>query len=146
MRLAWRSGGDEVTAPTLPPRLPAAVDGTDPRGILAFSAPLPDALQKAEDSTQAADFDRYRTGLSHYYRDFKPDRDTVAARDDAQAAGAQRIHWTSWYSYLRDATDTERALLAHLGYDVPAASALFYTRVTFFTTGVRNRTWPALNI
>jgi hypothetical protein len=34
----------------------------DPRGWLVFDAPLPDALQKAEDSTQAADFDRRRFG------------------------------------------------------------------------------------
>jgi hypothetical protein len=34
----------------------------DPRGWLAFDAPLPDALQRAEDSTQAADFDHRRFG------------------------------------------------------------------------------------
>lgn len=34
----------------------------DPRGWLVFDAPLPDDLQRAEDSTAAADYDRRRFG------------------------------------------------------------------------------------
>lgn len=34
----------------------------DPRGWLAFDAPLPDDLQRAEDSTAAADYDHRRFG------------------------------------------------------------------------------------
>lgn len=34
----------------------------DPRGWLVFDAPLPNDLQRAEDSTAAADFDRRRFG------------------------------------------------------------------------------------
>lgn len=45
----------------LPPRTPAAVAGTDPRGWLAFAAPLPDELQRAEDATADADCRRHTT-------------------------------------------------------------------------------------
>lgn len=41
------------------PQLDRAADGTDPRGWLVFEW-LPDDLQRAEDSTAAADFDRCR--------------------------------------------------------------------------------------
>jgi hypothetical protein len=37
------------------PQLARAAEGTDPRGILVFEY-LPDDVQRAEDSTQAADF------------------------------------------------------------------------------------------
>lgn len=43
----------------------------------------------------------------------------------------------------RPATDTERTLLAHLGYTLPDE---LFTAVTFLTTGVRNRRWPQLEI
>jgi hypothetical protein len=40
-----------MTIPGMPEQLERAAAGTDPRGILAWSAPLPDPLQNAEDST-----------------------------------------------------------------------------------------------
>lgn len=43
--------------------------------------------------------------------------------------------------FERPATDTERILLAHLGYTVPADLT---TLVTFKTRSVRNRRWLAL--
>jgi hypothetical protein len=78
----------------------------DPRGWLTFDA-LPDALQRAEDSTAAADFDRRRFSRT----------------------------------IQRPATDTERLLLEHLGYEVPTPLT---THVRYLTESVRNRSWPAL--
>ena len=46
---------------TIGPQLARAAEGSDPRGILVFES-LPDDLQRAEDSTAAADFDRRRFG------------------------------------------------------------------------------------
>jgi hypothetical protein len=60
----------------------------DRRGWLMFDA-LPDDLQNAEDTTQAADRQRVR------------DHDLA-----------------SW-NFHRPATDTERILLQHLGYELP---------------------------
>src|SRR6478672_1060116 len=44
----------------MPEQLEKAQQGIDPRGWLAWAAPLPDALQRAEDATQVADKDRRR--------------------------------------------------------------------------------------
>lgn len=130
--------------PSVGPQLRRAADGTDPRGVLVFES-LPADLQAAEDSTQAADFSRSRLGPGgSWYREISKRADTVEARDDAQAAGAPRLRWLSWLAFLRDATPAERELLAHLGHDVPDATELFYTRVSFPTPGVRNRSWPQL--
>jgi hypothetical protein len=49
-----------VTIPNMPPQLERAAAGTDPRGWLAFAAPLPDYLQRAEDSTAVNDRDAAR--------------------------------------------------------------------------------------
>lgn len=49
-----------TTIPGMPAQLERAANGSDPRGILAFDAPLPDPLQAAEDSTAVADKDRRR--------------------------------------------------------------------------------------
>jgi hypothetical protein len=45
------------------------------------------------------------------------------------------------YTFNRAATDTERTLLAHLGYTVPGN---LQTRVCWLSYGVRNRRWPQL--
>lgn len=90
----------------------------DPRGWLAFDGPLPDDLQRAEDSTAAADFDRYpKSG--------KP--------------------------FERLATDAEKALLTHLGYEVQLLPSRegkeaddLITEVRFVTTATRNRRWPQI--
>jgi hypothetical protein len=86
----------------------------DPRGELVFDA-LPDELQAAEDATAAADHER-------------------AHADSGRSIGPI-LHST------RPATPTERILLAHLGYTVPDQLT---TVVSYYTTGVRNRTWPQL--
>ena len=85
----------------------------DPRGVLVFDH-LPDNLQKAEDSTAVAD------------RDTFPDK---------------RRHGGMWLRPCvdRPATDTERTLLAHLGYEVPD---LLTTRIR--NTGMRHRSWPQI--
>ncbi|MBB2990253.1 hypothetical protein FHR72_001721 [Mycolicibacterium iranicum] len=41
----------------------------------------------------------------------------------------------------RPATPVERALLLHLGYEVPAT---LHTRVQWLSDGVRRRTWPQI--
>ena len=43
--------------------------------------------------------------------------------------------------FEREATPTERALLAHLGYELPDE---LVTVVRYRTRGVRHRSWPAL--
>ena len=47
-----------MTIPNMPEQLEKAAAGVDPRGWLTFSAPLPDPLQAAEDSTAVCDKDR----------------------------------------------------------------------------------------
>jgi hypothetical protein len=99
--------------------LPSQIPG-DPRGWLTFSAPLPDDLQRAEDSTQHHDF--YGTGF-RFHSGYDEDAD-------------------AWVDYFeRPATDTEKALLGLLGYTVPDDLS---TRVSFPSTLVRRRRWPAL--
>jgi hypothetical protein len=49
-----------MTIENMPAQLERAASGSDPRGWLAFSAPLPDDLARAEDSTAVADKDRRR--------------------------------------------------------------------------------------
>lgn len=134
--------------PGVGPQLARAAAGTDPRGILVFDS-LPDALQRQEDSTAAADHAR-ASGESFPYvelRDrggsmwvpvdpptgraaFEPD--SVAARDALQAAGRLRLGRTGWRSFVRDATDAERQLLEHLGHD--ELPELLYTYVNYRTT------------
>lgn len=50
-------------------------------------------------------------------------------------------HWRGSVVRERPATETERLLLAHLGYVLPAQLT---TRVQWTTAGVRNRRWPQL--
>ena len=144
--------------PGVGPQLARVAAGTDPRGILVFEY-LPDDLQRAEDSTQAADRERrLGCGLFGSYVELKPTpgggmrvRDTetgrlvpdgVELRDEAAAAGLLRIGWHDWHGFIRDATDAERALLEHLGHtDLPE---LLYTHIDFKTGTVRNRSWPQL--
>jgi hypothetical protein len=83
----------------------------DRRGWLMFDA-LPDDLQNAEDSTQAADRQRVRD------------------------------HELATWNFVRPATATERRLLTHLGYTLPATE--LKTHVVWLTPGVRNRSWPQL--
>lgn len=90
----------------------------DPRGWLVFHG-LPDDLQRAEDSTQAADYRR-------------ADGRGVRLAFDRDA----RI----WY-FERDATDAERTLLQHLGYTLPE---VLTTRVDYASETLRRRTWPQL--
>jgi hypothetical protein len=80
----------------------------DPRGWLVFDAPLSDELQRAEDATQHHDFCNGGDAAWHTGRD--------------PVTGC-------WIDYFdRPATDTERTLLAHLGYGVPDTLT---TRVSF---------------
>jgi hypothetical protein len=88
---------------------------------LTFSAPLPDDLQRAEDSTQHADF------VNGAYVDWRSEQEPVTG---------------AWFDFFeRPATDTEKALLTSLGYTVPADLT---TRVSFPSPLVRRRRWPAL--
>lgn len=153
-------------------QLARAADGTDPRGVLVFES-LPSDLRNAEDSTQAADHDRMRFGPSQlvyvelvvrhgvvFVRRAAPPTppgggipyptgqlgglmpDTIEAR--AAAGGLLRLAWPSRDVFVRDATPAERALLAHLGHELPD---LLYTRVSYPSPGVRNRTFlPTIEI
>lgn len=106
------------------------------RGWLAFTE-LPPALQRAEDSTLAADRARWDDGWS-------TGRGLVWKRIKTVVPGIQRqgvepaATWVRVFD--RAATDTERMLLEHLGYELPDDLT---TRVTFFAA-VRNRRWPQL--
>jgi hypothetical protein len=128
-------------ADTIGPQLARAAAGGDPRGWLTFSW-LPDELQRQEDSTQAVDFQRAQ------FAEFNApavwgtsDPDELAAvkaraRRVLTAAGMSTVR-----AAVRPATQTERTLLAHLGYELPDE---LFTAVTFLTTGVRNRRFPQL--
>jgi hypothetical protein len=68
--------------------------------------------------------------------------DLQAAEDATLGADHERLlDSMSADPFSRAATDTERQLLAHLGYTVPADLA---TRVHWLSPGVRNRRWPQL--
>ena len=49
-----------TTIANMPPQQERAAAGTDPRGWLTFSGPLPDDLARREDSTLVADRDKAR--------------------------------------------------------------------------------------
>ncbi|KGI70247.1 hypothetical protein MJO55_25715 [Mycolicibacterium rufum] len=104
--------------PGVGPQLERAAEGTDPRGWLVFEY-LPADLQRLEDQRAQLDRELY----SHMSTPWK--RDGVSL-------------WT--LRSTRSATDTERALLEHLGYEPPDD----LDTVVDFTPGVRNRRWPAL--
>lgn len=95
------------------PQHSKAAAGTDPRGILVFEY-LPENLQNAEDSTQAADWER--------------------ARKLTFERGIGVHH------FMRRATPTERELLAHLGYTLPDK----LLTAVICDNGVRLRFWPDL--
>jgi hypothetical protein len=99
--------------------LPSQQPQPDPRGWLAFTAPLPDDLQRAEDSTQHHDYVGPHTLKS------KTDETTGA--------------WVDYFE--RPATDTERALLIALGYSLPDE---LVTTVSFPSALVRRRRWLQL--
>lgn len=63
------------------------------------------------------------------------------AEDATHAADVDLANrdWRRWR--FRPATDAERMLLAHLGYDVPAD---LQTRVEWRHGSLRQRRWPAL--
>lgn len=113
----------------------------DPRGWLVFDY-LPDAMQKAEDSTAAADIDRYRFGT---YRASGTWGTTDTEELSKVMARARTVLTKAGLSarrtFPRPTTATERALLEHLGYELPAE---LFTAVSFPTIGVRNRRWPQL--
>ena len=106
------------------------------RGWLALTS-LPDDLQNAEDSTLAADRSRWDDGWS-------TGRGMVWKRIKTVVPGIRREgvepepQWVRVFD--RPATETERMLLEHLGYELPDD---LVTRVTFFAA-VRNRRWPQL--
>lgn len=87
------------------------------RGWLTFEY-LPPDLQNAEDSTQASDWDRWHGASRGNFR-YRGDRKVLD----------------------RMATATERALLEHLDYELPAELT---TRVEWVNDIVRRRTWPQL--
>jgi hypothetical protein len=63
------------------------------------------------------------------------------ARLDADTTRARQSWFAQW---SRPATDTERALLEHLGYG-PLPAEL-WTKISYLTNNVRHRSWPALGI
>ena len=66
--------------------------------------------------------------------------DLQRAEDATQAADFAR--WTYRpRCFDRPATDTERALLEHLGYTVPAELT---TQVSYRSKSTRHRSWPVL--
>lgn len=107
--------GTAITPPKGSNRMTDAIgpqyDQPDPRGWLVFHG-LPDDLQRAEDSTRAADWER-----------------------------AHRNSEGLYFPLERPATDAERQLLQHLGYELPDQLT---TKVRWITAGVRNRRWPQL--
>lgn len=123
------------------PQFARAAAGTDPRGWLVFES-LPDDLQKAEDATAAADIERHR---SCTYR--SPGTWGITDPEELAAVIARartvltKAGLKSSRTFPRPATLTERILLQHLGFDLPAE---LFTAVSFPTHGVRNRRWPQL--
>lgn len=70
--------------------------------------------------------------------------DAVQRLEDARAyADLEARSWRASVVHTRPASDAEKALLAHLGHSVPAN---LETQVRWLTSGVRNRSWPALGI
>jgi len=61
--------------------------------------------------------------------------------DQRLHADHEHIHEGMFDAFTRLATATERELLGHLGYSVPATLT---TRVNWLSNGVRRRSWPQL--
>ncbi|WP_431840288.1 hypothetical protein [Gordonia hongkongensis] len=108
----------------------------DPRGWLVFDQ-LPDDIQRAEDATTAADIERSRRRWDSYD---SPDGITPpwGRRWPPRPDNPGRSPRGVWFA--RRATPTERQLLTHLGYQLPAE---LFTLV-HYETAVRNRRWPQL--
>jgi hypothetical protein len=113
----------------------------DPRGWLALRY-LPPEIQNLEDATAAADVDRHRFGTyraSGTWNITDPDelaKVMARARTVLTKAGMHAPR-----TFPRPATTTERTLLEHLGYELPAE---LLTAVAYPTYGIRNRRWPQL--
>lgn len=110
------------------------------RGWLAFES-LPNDLQLREDSTQAADQERWQAGYVDGRRSVDGLRWQMVRTvvPNARETGVDPTPEHVWV-FERVATPTERVLLQHLGYELPADLA---TRVTWFGAA-RNRRWPQL--
>ena len=102
----------------------------DRRGWLLFEY-LPDDLQRSEDATQARDFSLREASIGR----------TLRAQGVRGAYEYDAFHGHSVWAVYRPATDAERTLLAHLGYELPDE---LETRVQFITETLRRRTWPQL--
>ena len=72
--------------------------------------------------------------------EYLPD-DMQRAEDSTAVADRDRARLLKPRGHERDATQTERDLLAHLGYTVPAELT---THVSWPSRACRRRTWPAL--
>lgn len=108
----------------------------DARGWLVFDH-LPDDVQRAEDSTAAADYDRAQRPDPYT----SPDDVTPPwGRYRYPPADADPTRQARGVWFTRHATPTERALLTHLGHQLPAE---LFTLV-HYETAVRNRRWPQL--
>jgi hypothetical protein len=70
--------------------------------------------------------------------------DAVQRAEDATAmADYENRHFRAVVTRTRPASATEKALLTHLGHQVPANLT---TTVRWLSNGVRNRSWPKLGI
>lgn len=63
------------------------------------------------------------------------------AEDATLECDSRYARETGCTRWSRSATETERVLLQHLGYELPANLA---THITYTTASIRNRRWPSL--
>ena len=75
------------------------------------------------------------TAFEYLPSDLQNAEDSTLENDHSQR------HWRRSVVREREASATERALLEHLGYQLPAQLT---TRVAWLSAGVRNRRWPQL--
>ena len=113
-----------------------------------FSEPLPDVLQRAEDSTQAADRARWDHGaVDGYFSSLwagqwtgQPGQLRSFVRDMIELASASH-----WRSFCRPATATERLLLEAIGYTLPTDEPVAVV-VDYPSAGVRRRRFPNVTL
>lgn len=112
------------------------IDDNGVRGWACFEW-LPDALQRAEDSTHAADRARWEAGwAADSALTWRTVRMVVPGiRTEGVDATPELVR-----VFDRAATETERMLLEHLSYELPDELT---TRVTFIGPA-HNRRWPQL--
>ncbi len=104
----------------------------DVRGWLIWDSALPDELQRREDQTQSADYER--RGLRRV--------DPEVWRRAVQFKAADNFRgFTATSGWERPTTAAERALLIYLGFTVPAGAVTF---VSYPSGGIRRREWPQL--